>query len=120
MTFRSLYHKIALRCNPKPRTIRARPHSYHPLKCSTKSICAFESNRGANAVNASARNSQPSLRFPDTSSSDKLRGCCAESMLEHPSKISRRHTCPLSKRLDRKILIKVAQDPGSQISEPFG
>src|SRR6266487_959373 len=120
MTFRSLYHKIALRCNPKSRTIRARPHSYYPFKCSTKSICAFESNRGANALNASATNSQSSLRLIDTSSSDKLRWCCVESMLEQTGKISRRHTCPLSKRLDRKILIKVAQDPGSQISEPFG
>src|SRR6266702_48515 len=111
MTFRSLYHKIALRCNPKPRTIGARPHSYHPFKCSTKSICAFESNRGTDALNAGARNLQSSLRFSDTSTCDKLRGCLSESILEQTSEIARRHACLLGERLDRKILIKVTQNP---------
>jgi len=112
--------EIALRCNSKPRTIGARPTTYVPLECSTKSICTFESNRGADALNASAGNSQSSLRFSDTSSRDKLRGRCAESMPEHASKISWRHTRPLSERLDRKIPAKVAQNPASQISEAFG
>src|SRR4029450_4262845 len=83
-----------------PPAIGAWPSPHLPFKCSTKSICAFESNRGAHTLNGNARNSQSSLRFSDTSTSDKLRWCCAEGMLEQTSKISRGHTCPLSERLD--------------------
>src|SRR5437016_14611993 len=103
--------------NSKQRTIVAWATTYLALECSAKSICTSESNRCGNALNVIPRNVQPSLRLSDTSTTDKLRRCSSKLCLEQTSEIAGGHTCPLCKRLDRKILIKVTQNPSGYIRE---
>jgi len=88
-----------------------------PFKRSTECVCALKPNGDRNVIDGIAWNEQPPLCLSDAGATHKFSRCFPKNIREDASKIPRRHARSLRQRFDRKVLAKVAQDPGSKIRE---